>query len=235
METGEGREKVSKATLRRLPVYYRYLKDLEERGEERISSTAIASALGMNAVLVRKDLAAVTRQKGRPRLGFGTAALIRDIDAYLGYGNRNEAILVGAGALGSALAGYEGFCSYGLKIVAAFDTDPAKTGRRIGDVEIRAASEIGKYVSERNILIGILTIPKEQAQGTAEILVKAGIRAIWNFAPVRLSLPDSVAVKNEDMAGSLAVLSKRLEAILYADGQKKKDTEKEQEHGRKAR
>lgn len=213
---GNGREgrKASKATLRRLPVYYRYLKDRKAQGQDRISSTAIAKDLGMNAVLVRKDLAVVASEQGKPRLGFDTAVLIRDIDAFLGYGNRNEAILVGAGALGSALAAYEGFVNYGLKIVAAFDSDPGKVGGRIGDVEIYAADSLEKYVAEHSVMIGILTIPKEYAQETADRLVEAGIRAIWNFAPVRLSLPDNVAVKNEDMAGSLAILSKRLEAIL---------------------
>lgn len=213
---GNGREgrKASKATLRRLPVYYRYLKDRKAQGQDRISSTAIAKDLGMNAVLVRKDLAVVASEQGKPRLGFDTAVLIRDIDAFLGYGNRNEAILVGAGALGRALAAYEGFVNYGLKIVAAFDSDPGKVGERIGDVEIYAADSLEKYVAEHSVMIGILTIPKEYAQETADRLVEAGIRAIWNFAPARLSLPDNVAVKNEDMAGSLAILSKRLEAIL---------------------
>ncbi len=205
---------VSKATIGRLPAYHRYLKEKQAEGERTISSTAIAEDLHLNAVQVRKDLALISSVAGKPKLGFDVEDLIADIDRFLGYDNVSDAVLVGAGGLGSALVGYGGFKNYGLNIVAAFDSSPALIGTVLHGVHVFDVSELGRLVRRLNVRIGIITVPKEAAQGAADALVSGGVRAIWNFAPVHLSLPANIAVKNEDMAASLAILSKRLAEIL---------------------
>ena len=208
---------VSKATIGRLPAYHRYLQEKLAAGEKTVSSTAIAEDLHLNAVQVRKDLSAIAREAGKPKLGFAVADLIADIDRFLGYDNLNDAVLVGVGGLGKALAGYVGFKNYGLNIVAAFDADPARVGMTVGGIKVFPADELARLVRRLNVLIGIVAVPREAAQGVADELIKGGVRAIWNFAPVHLIVPENIAVKNEDMAASLAILSKRLAEILNSE------------------
>lgn len=208
---------VSKATIGRLPAYHRYLQEKLAAGEKTVSSTAIAEDLHLNAVQVRKDLSAIAREAGKPKLGFAVADLIADIDRFLGYDNLNDAVLVGVGGLGKALAGYVGFKNYGLNIVAAFDADPARVGTTVGGIKVFPADELARLVRRLNVLIGIVAVPREAAQGAADELIKGGVRAIWNFAPVHLNVPENIAVKNEDMAASLAILSKRLAEILNSE------------------
>ena len=205
---------ISKATIGRLPAYHRYLTEKKAEGEKAVSSTAIAEELHLNAVQVRKDLAAISSAAGKPKLGFDVEELIADIDRFLGYDNVSDAVLVGAGGLGSALVGYDGFKNYGLNIAAAFDCDPARIGKTIGGVRVYDVKELRHLVLRLNVRIGIIAVPKEAAQAGADGLAAGGGRAIWNFAPVHLSLPENIAVKNEDMAASLAILSQRLAEIL---------------------
>ena len=200
-----------------MPAYHRYLTEKLAQGEKTVSSTAIAEDLHLNAVQVRKDLAVISSVAGKPKLGFELSELIADIDRFLGYDNVTDAVLVGAGGLGSALVGYEGFKNYGLNIVAAFDTDPSLIGTSVGGVKVFDAKELSKLVRRLNVLIGIVAVPRGAAQQVADELVEGGVRAIWNFAPVHLTLPENIAVKNEDMAASLAILSKRLAEILNSE------------------
>ena len=208
---------ISKATIGRMPSYLRFLKERELAGERTISSTAIAEGLSLNAVQVRKDLAVISSVAGKPKLGFEIADLIAGINRFLGYDNVTDAVLVGAGGLGRALVGYGGFKNYGLNIVAAFDTSPKLIGKSFGGVQVFDAAETSRLVRRLNVLIGIIAVPKEAAQQVADELVEGGVRAIWNFAPTHLVLPQNVAVKNEDMAASLAILSKRLAVILNSE------------------
>ena len=205
---------ISKATIGRLPAYHRYLTEKKAEGEKAVSSTAIAEELHLNAVQVRKDLAAISSAAGKPKLGFDVEELIADIDRFLGYDNVSDAVLVGAGGLGSALVGYDGFKNYGLNIAAAFDCDPARIGKTIGGVRVYDVKELRHLVLRLNVRIGIIAVPKEAAQAVADELAAGGVRAIWNFAPVHLSLPENIAVKIKDMAASLAILSQRLAEIL---------------------
>ena len=207
----------SKATIARLPGYLGYLRDKQAEGVENISSTAIAEDLRLNAVQVRKDLAFVSSVAGRPKLGFAVSDLILDIERFLGYDNVTDAVLVGTGGLGRTLMGYDGFKTYGLNIEAAFDVDPDLIGRRVHGKPVFALEKLPGVVKRLNIHIGIITVPKQVAQSVADLLVGAGIKAIWNFAPTHLQLPEGIAVKNEDMAASLALLSKKLSEILKAD------------------
>ncbi len=210
-------QNVSKATIGRLPAYHRYLKEKMAAGERTVSSTAVAEDLHLNAVKVRKDLAVISSVAGKPKLGFSIADLIDGIDRILGYDNVTDAVIVGAGGLGSALVGYGGFKAYGLNIVAAFDNDPQRIDTTLGGVKVFDSNDLVRLVRRLNVLIGIIAVPASAAQSVADELVEGGVRAIWNFAPVHLTLPANIAVKNEDMAASLAILSKRLAEILNSE------------------
>ncbi len=199
----------SKAVLKRLPVYLSYLKALPENGQTHISATALAAALNMGEVQVRKDLALVS-DGGRPKIGYPRDVLISDIEEFLGYGYTNNAVLIGAGKLGKALMGYSGFAEYGLNIVAAFDNDEALVGRTKSGKTILPLSELAPFCQEQKIKIGIITVPAEHAQEVCNLLIDVGIAAIWNFAPTHLDVPASILVQNENMAASLALLSKHL-------------------------
>ena len=172
---------VSKQTLSRLPAYLHYLQSLPEEAGRYISATAVAEALGLNDVVVRKDLAAVS-SSGRPKVGYVRAGLIGELEHFLGYDNTQDAILVGAGKLGRALLSYDVFPQYGLNILAGFDIDPPE-----------GLEEGGKKI-----------LPMEKLPNGS------GILAVWNFSNVHLSVPEGVLVQNENMAVSLAILSNHL-------------------------
>lgn len=200
----------SKNTLNRLPFYMEYLKSIKNEGEMYISSTSIAKKLKLNDVQVRKDLALVSSSGGKPKVGYEIDELILDIQTFLGFKNNNKAVLVGVGSLGRALLNYTGFENYGLSIVKAFDVSLQKIGKRVNDIEILSLDSISKFCKDNNIHIGIITVPHEQAQEVCDVLVNAGVKAIWNFAPTKLSVPEDILIQNENMASSLAVLSRHL-------------------------
>ena len=202
------RKEISKAVLKRLPGYLSYLKGLDA---QYISATAIATALNMGEVQVRKDLAAVS-DGGRPKIGYERLSLMEDISSFLGYDNATDAILVGAGKLGQALLGYSGFEAYGLNILAAFDTAPAAT--EMEGKPVMHISSLPEFCNRRNVLMGIITVPVDAAQTVCDRLIDCGIKAIWNFAPTHLEVPDGILVQNENMATSLAVLSMHLHAQI---------------------
>lgn len=201
-------KEISKSVLKRLPVYLSYLK-AQTDGPANISATALATALNLGEVQVRKDLAMVS-DGGRPKIGYNRLSLIDDIEQFLGYDNTNDAVLIGAGGLGGALLGYTGFAEYGLNIVAAFDSNPELVGKVKNGKKIYAVSELKRFCGEHKILMGIITVPAEHAQEVCNILIECGILAIWNFAPAHLDVPEGILVQNENMATSLAVLSKHL-------------------------
>ena len=203
-------QEISKATIGRMPLYLHFLQEESSKGAKYISSAVIAQNIPVSAVLGRKDLAIVSSQPGRPRLGFEVVRLIADIEKFLGYDNLSDAVIVGAGGLGKAFLGYEGFKSNGLNIVAAFDVDPAVIGERIAGKEVYALSELPQFVTKGKINIGIVTVPKEAAQGVVDLMVRSGIRAVWNFAPIPLKVPKGIIVKNEDLSASLALLAGEL-------------------------
>ena len=206
-------KEISRATLKRLPTYLAYLKAMPDSSGVNISATALAAGLHMGEVQVRKDLALVS-SGGRPKIGYNRAALIADIEQFLGYGNTNDAVLIGAGKLGRALLGYSGFAEYGLNIVAAFDSDASVAGTDASGKPVLPLSALEDLCSRRKILIGILTVPAAAAQGVCDLLIRNGIKAIWNFAPTHLDVPPQILVQNENMATSLAVLSKHLSAQM---------------------
>ena len=206
-------QKVSNSVIRRLPIYLSYLKALPDDAPENISATTLATALCMGEVQVRKDLALVS-DGGRPKVGYRRESLVADIEQFLGYDNTNDAVLIGAGKLGRALLGYSGFSEYGLNIVAAFDECDALLGTDGSGKPILPMRDLGRLCAHRKSLIGIITVPAAQAQTVCEVLIANGIKAIWNFAPTHLDVPEGILVQNENMATSLAVLSKHLSAQI---------------------
>jgi redox-sensing transcriptional repressor len=204
---------VPEPTLKRLPLYHRFLKELRAAGREFVSCTDIGAELKLDPTQVRKDLEAAGIA-GRPRIGYPTASVIDGLEDFLGWKKVNEAFLVGAGSLGSALLGYHKFEECGLKIVAAFDRVPGKIGRLIHGKHVLPLEKLEDLAQRMHVLIGIITVPAGEAQAVADLMVAGGIRAIWNFAPLRLRLPDYMIVHNEDLYCSLASLSKRLSQAL---------------------
>ena len=209
-ENKEMQSAISMQALRRLPQYYSYLKLLEAEGIETISAPAIAKRMNLNDVQVRKDLASVSLSGGKPKKGSNVHDLIRDISHFLGYDNVREAVLVGAGHLGSALLSYKGFEEYGMKVVAAFDNDPDCVGMKHFRDMIYPMQKLSNLCTRLNIRIGIITVPKHAAQEVCDALILGGVQAIWNFAPTHLLVPKGIHVQNENMAVSLAVLSQYL-------------------------
>jgi redox-sensing transcriptional repressor len=200
---------VPQATLRRLPVYLHLLRRHRDEGAQQVSCSDIGRELNLDPTQVRKDME-VTGTVGRPRVGFNVAALIDAIEDFLGWNKVNEAFLVGAGNLGTALLGYERLKNYGVHIVAAFDADPTLIGKEIFGRQVLSVQRLGDLVARMHVLIGIITVPGQHAQAVADMMVAAGIRAIWNFAPASLRLPKHVIVQNEELYYSLAALSRKL-------------------------
>ena len=203
-------QEISKATIARMPLYLHFLQEEKSKGAQYISSSVIAQNIAVSSVLVRKDLALVSSQAGRPRLGFEIHRLIVDIEKFLGYDTLSDAIVVGAGGLGRAFLGYEGFKSNGLNIVAAFDVSEKLIGTEVSGKRILPLSKMGNFVKEHNIKLGIITVPKTAAQEVLNKMVEAGIQAIWNFAPAPLRAPKEIVLKTEDLAASLAMLAGKL-------------------------
>lgn len=205
------RKEISKSVLKRLPGYLAYLKGLPEGSATYISATALANVLGMGEVQVRKDLAQVS-DGGRPKLGYPRAALIDDIEQFLGYDNTTDAVIIGAGKLGQALLGYSGFEAYGLNILAAFDVAPSEEA--VCGKPIYPMSQLDSFCRSHKVLMGIITVPAEHAQSVCDQLIGCGIKAIWTFAPTHLEVPANILVQHENMATSLAVLSMHLQAQI---------------------
>ena len=207
---------VPEPTLKRLPLYHRFLKGLREAGKEAVSCTDIGTELKLDPIQVRKDLEAANIT-GRPRIGYTVANVIDGIEEFLGWKKVNEAFLVGAGSMGSALLGYRKFEDCGLKIVAAFDSDPTKVGKCIHEKHVLPIEKITDLAQRMHVLMGIITVPASEAQAVADLLVAGGIRAIWNFAPVRLRTPGNIIVHNEDLYCSLASMSQKLARELQVN------------------
>lgn len=198
---------VPKATFGRLPLYLQYLKSLPKVKGATISATAIAKGLSLGDVQVRKDLAVVSGA-GKPKIGYMQETLIADLERHLGYERLTSAVLVGAGKLGRALLDYEGFEAFGVKIVAGFDRD--ESALQNGSKEILPMVELEAFCRSHGIKLGIITVGQASAQEVCDSLVASGVKAIWNFAPVTLKVPDGVLLKQENLALSLAYLNNQI-------------------------
>ena len=196
-------------TLKRLPLYLRLLRHMQASGEKYASGAYVAKELGLDPIVVRKDLA-MTGTVGRPRLGFQMDEIITAIEDFLGWSNTSDAVLVGVGNLGTALLGYQGFEQHGMRIVAIFDANPDLVGKKIHGKTVLDMKKLPELAKRMHIQIGIITATASVAQGIADTMIEGGIRGIWNFTPTKLSVPEHVILQREDLASSLAVLSHRL-------------------------
>lgn len=192
-------------SIRRLPSYLHIIRQSKDEGNEYISGTVIAQELHLEPIQVRKDLA-ITGIVGKPKKGYPVVALMAAIEHFLGWDEIQQAILVGAGNLGTALSGYPEFQYHGLHICAAFDQDPAKIGKNIHGVPIYPLDTLPVQVRSLGAKIAILTVPSVHAQSVADQLVAAGIDAIWNFTNVKLKVPEHVLVQKEDLTSGYAML-----------------------------
>ncbi|MDO5552844.1 MAG: redox-sensing transcriptional repressor Rex [Planctomycetia bacterium] len=196
-------------SVQRLPGYLRLLKEVRARGETVISCTRIADEFGQLSVQVRKDLA-ITGIAGRPKVGYVVTELIDSIEHFLGWDRKRTAVLVGVGSLGTAIIKYEGFVEHGLHIVAAFDNNPELAMQHVHGVPVMPFVELVPYARKRKVDIGILTVPASAAQEVANALVEIGVKAIWNYAPHKLDLPEGLICEDVKLSASFAVLSNRL-------------------------
>lgn len=203
---GEPKRTFPHPSIRRLPSYLRLLRQLKVEGAPKISCTKIARELDLDSTQVRKDLA-LTGITGRPRIGYELSPLIDAIESFLGWKRITDAFLVGSGSLGRALMGYDKFINFGLNIAGAFDVAEDKVGQEIFGRKIHHIDEMPALAREQSVSMGILTVPSSSAQAAANIMAASGIKGIWNFAPVKLDLPEGVAVENVELVSSLAVLS----------------------------
>ena len=196
-------------TIRRLPTYLYKLSEMHKAGVGIVATPELARYMNLAEIVIRKDLA-ITGVSGQPGVGYKVCELIDAIRRFLQWENPASAILVGAGSLGHALLGYDGFEDYGLKIIAAFDADPDKIGTLVHGREVFDIALLAEKVRELKVELGIICVPATYAQEVADAMVAAGIRGIWNFANVSLKTPDHVVVQREVIAGGFAVLSVKL-------------------------
>lgn len=195
---------ISKATLGRLPGYLKYLRALPPSNSE-ISATTIARELALGEVQVRKDLASVCGS-GKPKVGYRVTELTACMAEILSGTTPREAVIVGAGKLGTALLGFNGFLEYGISVRKAFDVDRSKCGQ-----DILPLDELRSYCLLHRVVLGILTVPPAAAQDAVDEMIRSGIRAIWCFSASHLRVPGDVTVQYEDLALSLAHLQNRIE------------------------
>lgn len=212
---------IPKATLGRIPQYLNYLQELPLDQVPYISATTIARELHFGEVQVRKDLAAVSGA-GRPRLGYETAVLIQQLENCLGYNQLTAAVLVGAGRLGRALLQYDGFRHFGVEIAAAFDCND-KVITIDSTIHILPMHRFDAFCTEHNVQLGIITVGEGSAQDVCDRMVQSGIKAIWNFAPCQLQVPQDVLLHNENLALSLAHLRNQLAHTADTDKDRKQN------------
>lgn len=201
-------KKISKLVVQRLELYLKYLKTLPD-SVTNISATAIAKALDLGEVQVRKDLARVSCG-GRRRTGHMRDRLIRDIENFLFFGFTTNAIVIGAGKLGQALLAYDGFVNADINLMAGFDLKAEPTCTENGK-PIFPVAQLESFCKNNNVQIGIITVPEDSAQQVCDCLVTCGVQAIWNFAPIHLNAPDHIVVQNENLAVSVTALRLQLQ------------------------
>lgn len=200
---------VPEPTLRRLPWYLSNVKLLKQKGERFVSSTQISKETNIDASQIAKDLSYV-HVSGRTRVGYEVDALIAVLEDFLGFTDMHKAFLFGVGSLGGALLRDSGLRHFGLQIVAAFDVDPSLVGTQLNGIPIYHTDEFPARREEYGVHIGVLTVPIEIAQQITDTMVAGGIRAVWNFTPFRIRVPEHIVVQNTSLYAHLAVMFNRL-------------------------
>lgn len=197
---------ISQATIDRLPLYFRTLRLVEAEAIDIISSDELGRRLDITPEQIRKDLATFG-QFGRKGIGYDVRELRDRIGNILGLHNKWRLAIVGVGHLGGALANYVNFAPLGFSVVALFDNDKKIIGSEVNGLEVNDASNMGKIIAEQSVDIGVITVPASEAQSVADSLIAAGIKGIWNFAPIKLTVPIDIPLVNEDLSVGLSALS----------------------------
>ena len=202
-------DKVPEPTLRRLPWYLSNIKLMKEKGEQYVSSTQISKEINIDASQIAKDLSYVNIS-GRTRVGYNIDALIEVLESFLGFTNMHKAFLFGVGSLGAALLRDSGLHHFGLEIVAAFDVNPELVGKDLNGIPIFHSDDFEAKMKEYDVNIGVLTVPINIAQEITNKMVDGGIKAVWNFTPFRIRVPEDIVVQNTSLYAHLAVMFNRL-------------------------
>ena len=205
-------DKVPEPTLRRLPWYLSNIKLMKEKGEQYVSSTQISKEINIDASQIAKDLSYVNIS-GRTRVGYNIDALIEVLESFLGFTNMHKAFLFGVGSLGAALLRDSGLHHFGLEIVAAFDVNPELVGKDLNGIPIFHSDDFEAKMKEYDVNIGVLTVPINIAQEITNKMVDGGIKAVWNFTPFRIRVPENIVVQNTSLYAHLAVMFNR--CLLY--------------------
>jgi redox-sensing transcriptional repressor len=199
-------EKISRAVIKRLPKYHRYLKDLLDKDVKRISSKELSEIMGFTASQIRQDLNNFGGF-GQQGYGYNVEELFSEIGRILGLVSNYKTIIIGAGNLGQALANYSSFEKFGFNLQAMFDLNPRLIGMKIHDVEVLDIEKIDKYLEKENIDIAYICTNRDAAQNVSEKLINNGIKAIWNFAPIDLKVPEGIIVENVHLIEDLFTIS----------------------------
>ena len=202
-------DKVPEPTLRRLPWYLSNIKLMKDKGEQYVSSTQISKEINIDASQIAKDLSYVNIS-GRTRVGYNIDALIEVLESFLGFTNMHKAFLFGVGSLGGALLRDSGLQHFGLEIVAAFDVNPELVGKNLDGIPIFHSDDFEAKMKEYDVNIGVLTVPINIAQEITNKMVDGGIKAVWNFTPFRIRVPENIVVQNTSLYAHLAVMFNRL-------------------------
>ncbi len=202
-------DKVPEPTLRRLPWYLSNIKLMKEKGEQYVSSTQISKEINIDASQIAKDLSYVNIS-GRTRVGYNIDALIEVLESFLGFTNMHKAFLFGVGSLGAALLRDSGLHHFGLEIVAAFDVNPELVGKDLNGIPIFHSDDFEAKMKEYDVNLGVLTVPINIAQEITDKMVDGGIKAVWNFTPFRIRVPENIVVQNTSLYAHLAVMFNRL-------------------------
>ena len=202
-------DKVPEPTLRRLPWYLSNIKLMKDKGEQYVSSTQISKEINIDASQIAKDLSYVNIS-GRTRVGYNIDALIEVLESFLGFTNMHKAFLFGVGSLGAALLRDSGLHHFGLEIVAAFDVNPELVGKDLNGIPIYHSDDFEAKMKEYDVNIGVLTVPINIAQEITDKMVDGGIKAVWNFTPFRIRVPENIVVQNTSLYAQLAVMFNRL-------------------------
>ena len=202
-------DKVPEPTLRRLPWYLSNIKLMKDKGEQYVSSTQISKEINIDASQIAKDLSYVNIS-GRTRVGSNIDALIEVLESFLGFTNMHKAFLFGVGSLGAALLRDSGLHHFGLEIVAAFDVNPELVGKDLNGIPIYHSDDFEAKMKEYDVNIGVLTVPINIAQEITDKMVDGGIKAVWNFTPFRIRVPENIVVQNTSLYAHLAVMFNRL-------------------------
>ena len=209
-------EKVPEPTLRRLPWYLSVCRLLKQRGEQYVSSTRLSKETSIVASQIAKDLSCVNIV-GRTRVGYEIDNLLEVLEDFLGFTRMHKAFLFGAGKLGSALLNDTGLKQFGLEVVAAFDANPKVVGHSVGGIPVYHINELEAKMKKHNVQIGVLTVPIDCAQEVADKMIVWGIRAIWNFTPLRIRVPENIVVQNTSLYAHLSLMFNRLEGLNVSD------------------